>query len=321
MGVFDAFDAYQKTIDADPAQVALARERRDIFVDALDSTEGVVEVIKSGSLQRSTQLEPIHDVDLIAVFNSEQYPSWGQPGDSSAEALKHVHDLVVSLLGTGQGSVDQVVRLALFSDRNRAVKCFIDPPEQENAFTVDVMPALRQADGSLLLPSTKHEQWSSANPEFLIEQVAERQREWPYFRPLVRVLKDWRKDVQVEGKIKSLVMEVLALECLPREGNRPNALRTFFTSAAVRVNWGVSDPAGYCGLIQPDLDVEGLRSALESAADKADLACDLHARNDVDGALQVWQELFGPDFPAPPKKPAGRTGAVLAPLIKDAPQG
>ncbi|MFX0577115.1 nucleotidyltransferase [Nocardia nepalensis] len=319
VSILSAFDAYQETVDADPAHVALARERRDIFVGALGNADGVVEVVKSGSLQRRTQLEPIHDVDLIVVFDGEQHPSWGQPGASSAEALEHVHDLVVSRLGTGQGSVEQLVRLAL--DRNRAVKCFIDPPEQEHAFTVDVMPVLRQADGTLLLPSTKDELWSSANPEFLIGQVAERQREWKYFRPMVRVLKDWRKDVQVEGKIKSLVMEVLALECLPLDVTRPSALRSFFTSAAVEVNWGVSDPAGYCGLIQPDLDVKGLRSGLEEAADKADLACDLAARNDIDGALRVWQELFGPDFPAPPKKPKGRTSAAPPPLIRDAPQG
>ncbi|WP_306357927.1 MULTISPECIES: nucleotidyltransferase [unclassified Nocardia] len=321
MSVFAAFDAYQATVDADPAQVALARERRDVFVGALENAKGVVEVVKSGSLQRSTQLQPIHDVDLIVVFDTEEHSSWGQSGASSAQALEHVHDLVTSCLGTGSGSVDQLVRLALHANRNRAVKCFVDPPEQENAFTVDVMPVLRQSDGTLLVPSTTDERWSTADPEFLIEQVATRQREWSYFRPLVRVLKDWRLDVRVEGKIKSLVMEVLALECLPRQGNRPNALRSFFTSAAVRVNTGVSDPAGHCGLIQPDLDVEGLRSALEEAADMADLACDLSTRNDTDSALRVWQELFGSDFPAPPKKPKGGVAAAPAPLIKDAPQG
>ncbi|WP_280403772.1 SMODS domain-containing nucleotidyltransferase [Nocardia brasiliensis] len=318
MGVLAAFDAYQMAIDADPAHVALARERRDIFIGALAGPRDVVEVVKSGSLQRRTQLDPIHDVDLIVVFDSEQHPDWGQPGDSSAEALAHVHDLVVSRLGSGKGTVDQLVRLA--SDRNRAVKCFVDPPEQEHAFTVDVMPVLRQADNTLLLPSTKDEFWSSADPEYLIEQVTQRQQQWKYFRPMVRVLKQWRKDVQVDGKIKSLVMEVLALECLPLNTNRPSALRSFFTSAAVRVNWGVSDPAGYCGLIQPDLDVEGLRLGLEDAADKADIACDLAARNDPDGAQRVWQELFGPDFPASEKSESS-SSAMSPPLIKDAPQG
>lgn len=66
------------------------------------------------------------------------------------------------------------------------------------------------------------------------------------------------------GKDKSLVMEVLALEVLRGEVIDP-ALRDL-AAAAVQVNLGVSDPAGYCGLIQPDLDVPSLRNALNDAS-------------------------------------------------------
>ncbi|MDV6286643.1 SMODS domain-containing nucleotidyltransferase [Rhodococcus jostii] len=318
MGIVQAFDDYQKTIDADHGQVKLARRRRDTFVSAFNSADDVTAVVKSGSLQRSTQLKPIHDVDIIAVFDSDRYPHWGQPGDSSEEALGRAHDIATELLGATSGTVERLIRRA--NPRNRAVKCFIDPPEQEKAFTVDVMPALRQSDGTLLLPSKRDREWSTADPEFLIACVAERQSESDYFRPLVRVLKDWRLDVPVDGKIKSLVMEVLALECLPTDSNRPHALRSFFTAAAVRVNYPIVDPAGHCGPIQPDVDVQGLRTALELAAENADLACTRAARNDLDGAKQAWREIFGPDFPAPAQRrvPAA---PVVPPPIRDAPQG
>ena len=74
MGIYDAFDQYQKTIDADPAQVSLARERRDAFVAALQKADDVKEIVKSGSLERRTQLQPIHDVRAVVVRGGRPGP-------------------------------------------------------------------------------------------------------------------------------------------------------------------------------------------------------------------------------------------------------
>lgn len=321
MDLNGAFDAYQRTVDADPEQVELARERRDVFKKTLLAEPDVVEVFGSGSLQRRTQLKPVHDVDLVVVFADDEHPDWGTPGTSSEDALDYVRGRVNTLLGATNGSVDQLVRLA--RPRDRAVKCFIDPPDQDDAFTVDVMPVLRQEDKTLLLPSRRQEDWSTADPEHLIREVDDRQSKWSYFRPMVRVLKLWRHGVPT--KVKSLVMEVLALDCLPVEGNRSEALKAFFTAAAVQVGFGVDDPAGHCGAIQPDLDVVALRSALEDARDVAEQACAAAGDGDTDGAARLWQELFGDDFPAPAAKKI--TSAVAGPLllrprpVKDAPQG
>ena len=143
---------------------------------------------------------------------------------------------------------------------------------------------------------------------------------------MVRLLKQWRHSVSVKGRIKSLVMEVLALECMPRSGSRPAALRAFFTAAAVRVNTPIKDPAGHCGLIQPDLDVVGLRDALEEAAEIAAQACAAAANGHTNEALRAWQQILGADFPAPAasKKvaPAVTGPSLITPrLVKDAPQG
>lgn len=320
MGVYEAFNAYQQTIDADPAHVKLARERRDVFIGALEKADDVKEIVKSGSLERRTQLEPIHDVDLIMVFEASAVPEWGSPGSSSEDALARAHDEVVARLGLSRGIDGKLVRRA--DTRDHAVKCFVDPPDDEHPFTVDVMPVVRQADNTLLIPSTKAQEWSTADPESLIDKVRLHHEAWSFFRPMVRVLKNWRKSVTSDIRIKSLVMEVLALQCLPHSGNRPEALRRFFTAAAVQVNLGIEDPAGHCGPIQPDLDTVALRDALRDAADLADCACDQAARNDVDGAQRTWQEIFGPDFPAPPKKTVPSAPIIApVPLITDSPQG
>jgi hypothetical protein len=50
VGLDDAFDEFQKTVDADPQQVKLARERRDLFKTAFGPEGDVAEVFGSGSV-------------------------------------------------------------------------------------------------------------------------------------------------------------------------------------------------------------------------------------------------------------------------------
>jgi len=140
---------------------------------------------------------------------------------------------------------------------------------------------------------------------------------------MVRVLKQWRHGVPT--KVKSLVIEVLALNCLPAEGNRRDALKAFFTAGAVEVGYGVNDPAVHCGVIQSDLDVMVLRTALDDAREIAEQACAAADGGDTNGAARLWQELLGDDFPAPAanKTPSAAIGPLLLRPrpVKDSPQG
>jgi hypothetical protein len=260
----------------------------------------MVQVISSGSLARGTQLDPIHDVDLIAEFAAAEHPDWGMPGDSADEALTYVAGRVMQALGATNGTVGHEVRLT--SKRNHVVKCFLDDPEADDPFAVEVAPALRRDDGSLLLPERHNSRWIVADPEYLVEEVGHRQADWPDFVPLARELQWWKKAYGLD--MKNLVMEVLALRCLPG-GDRPTALARFFTSAAADVMTGVQDPAGHCGEIQPGLDRAKAREALLAAAELANRALDASAADDLDRAVCLWRQVFGPAFPEPPSGCAG----------------
>jgi predicted nucleotidyltransferase len=336
-----AFDTHQSTVNAAPESVRDARRRRNFFCDALSKQADVTETIPSGSLARGTQRDPIHDVDLIIVFREEDHPDWGASGSASAEAaLEHIRGQVTSLLGVTSGSFAQEVRRADL--RTHVVKCFLDDPGDPGAFAVEVMPALRRLDGTLRIPERGNEAgWVTADPEFLISEVAARHREWRSFAPMVRAIKKW-KDVAGIG-MKSLTAEVLALKCLPvpQSGQvltRPVALQQFFTGAAAAVMSGVFDPAGWCGEIQPGLDRAAVRAALLEAADVAARAVDAERRGDYDTAVCLWRSVFGPDFPEPPGGCPGSGKTASAGLItagaavssapafirrpvKDAPQG
>lgn len=318
MTVLESFAELQRVVDADPTIVATARERRDIFKSALVSAADVQTVWGSGSLARSTQLQPVHDVDLVVEFDADQHLDWGQPGDSAEEAIERCRDLVTEMLSLNGGTKAQLVRQVNTAERNRAAKCFIDDPGDENAFTVDVMPALR-LDSGILIPSKRDRRWQVANPGFLIAEVASRQSEWSSFRPLVRLLKYWSRQHKSEaGRVKSLVMEVLALDCLEYAGNRPAALKDFFERAAVHSLY-IEDPAKLCGVIQPDLDTAGLRRALEDAADASAQAAKAVVDNNQPAAARHWQKVFGTAFPL--VLPAGVTSDPGPRPIRDSPQG
>lgn len=295
MDINKAFDELQREADADPEQVKEARRRRDLFRVAFEAEPDVEEFVASGSLARSTQREPINDVDVIVVYDAGAHPGWGQPGDSAEEALKYTGGRVNTLLGATGGTVAQAVRLA--RPGNHAVKCFLDDPDDPKAFTVDVMPALRQADGTLLVPEKASGKWILTHPEYLIKLVADRQAEWSEVRPLVRVLKLW-KDVQDTG-LKSLTVEVLALNHLPEERSRAKALQRFFSAAEHAIELPIEDPAGLCGPTQSELDIGKAREAIKAAASASWAAVNAQDRGETDRAACLWHSVFGDAFPQP----------------------
>jgi hypothetical protein len=311
MDITDAFNQLQSAADADREQVKEARARRDKFRDAFEPEDEVDDVIPSGSLARSTQREPINDVDLVVVFDADKHPDWGQDGASAADALDHLQKRIRTLLGNSEGTFDQVVRLA--SPRNHAVKCFLDDPEDANAFTVDAMPALRR-EGHLLVPEKNNTTWIDTDPEYLIAEVARRQGEWDQFRPLVRVLKMWNK--ASGAGMKSLTVEVLALKHLPEASSRSRALQRFFSAAELAVDQPIEDPANLCGEIEPDLDAERVKEKLADAATNSWKAVDAQDADETDRAACLWRKVFGDAFPEPedgcPSADAdGETGSGL----------
>jgi hypothetical protein len=341
VNVRDAFREYQKSVNADAEQVREARRRRDLFKDAFSADADVDEVIASGSLARGTQKAPIRDVDTILIFKESSHPGWGDPGDSAADALSYVGSRVNALLGATDGEKAKEVRLA--TPRNHAVKCFLDDPNDEDAFTVDAMPAFRR-EGMLFVPEKRSSQWVHTDPEYLIEETAKAHSSWNSFAPLVRVLKAWKTRLPADLEIKSLYMEILALKCLPREGERAQALAAFFTAAASYVrSQVVEDPGGVCGPIQPDLDVYALAVQLDDAAEVSAEAVEAEARGEFATATRRWRAVLGPDFPladgdggggggaegpSPNPSPSllmgvgGAGGGLLAPRpVRDLPQG
>lgn len=317
MSLETGIDDVQAAANASPEQVAEARRRRDLFRSALPNFDDVVEVRASGSLARRTHKDPIHDVDVVVVFDPAAHPDWGEPGASAQEALEYARAQINESLGSAGAGEVRFTRL-----ENHAVKCFLDDPDDPDAFTVDATPALVHPERGIVIPERHSKGWVRSDPQFLIDRVAKRHGQWNEFAKLVRVLKLWNAD---HGQhLKSLVVEVLALEHLPVD-DRPAALARYFTAAAEKIWYPVVDPAGLCGEVQPDLNKSDAYAALSRAADLANRAVEAADRGELRQAMCLWRDVFGPIYPEPPGGCDGSGFAVIPAVPKrrvvDSPQG
>ncbi len=317
MSVESGFDTMQAAVNVDPDDLGEARRRRNVFRDELVKETDVVEVRPSGSLARGTHKDPVNDVDLVVVFDSTAHPSWNQPGSSAEAALEHLRCAVTRRLGASGINDVRMTRI-----HNHSVKCFLDDPGDPDAFTVDVTSALIRDAGGIYIPEAKNRRWIASDPQYLIDLVAARHAHWNEFARLVRVLKRWNSDHGAH--MKSLTVEVLALDHLP-VGTRPNAVAAFFAAAQDAVWDPVEDPAGLCGLIDPDMDRAAASAALAKAADLAARAVEAAANGEKRNAQCLWRQVLGDIFPEPYGGCGGVGGAVVAPIPKrrvvDSPQG
>jgi hypothetical protein len=305
MSLSDAFHALQSAVNADPLQVEEARQRREMFQFAFAGEPDAMTSVPSGSLARGSQIEPINDVDLIWLYDHDQHSDWGEPGASANQALEYVRAQVKRLLGSEKALVK------LFGDaghhmkwvrhtrlQHHAVKCFLDDPDEDGAFTVDVVPALTRDPRGFWIPEANNSKWIETDPVLLIERVLERHDGHAdgQFVQLIRVLKRWSKD---NGRvIKGLTIEVLALDHLPNV-ERPLALARFFESALTHIREPILDPAGLCDEVQPDLDCDRAEALLQKAADLSARAVVAAQRQKIEEAQCLWHELFGEIFPEP----------------------
>lgn len=319
-----AFSQFQVVVNADPDQLATARSRRDAFVKVLGGEADVQEVVVGGSLRRGTQRAPISDVDVYAIFSSDEHPTWGASGTSASEALELVAERIAALLGKDGSQVHLLnedggtgTHVRLKGRRRHSVKCFIDDPDDDASFTVDVVPALRHSVRGLLIPEVdrgdiENGTWIRTDPEALVAMVAERQQAWPEWVRTVRMLKYWSEGAGTG--MSSLYVEALALDALPVDGSRTEAIQRFFTTAEWSVTPQLQDPAGLCGAIQPDLDLEVARTCIAEAAKLSGKARTDEANEQDDDAVCAWRKLFGGEFPEPPRgcDGAGAKGRTVA---------
>jgi hypothetical protein len=335
----NGFESFHRKIKSEPLGVLLAKWQRDAFIAKLKQLPDVEEVIPSGSLARGTQIGPVHDVDLIVVFDKAEHPDFGHGGPESAQAaltylqrklLEQLHPFTDCL--RAQGATEDLVENAVVNEavlKDTVLKDVVKDTERRthvvtcsggwigeftdiipSAPPVDVMPAVRE--GSHLLIPERETGWINVDPEKLMRQVAQRQREWKYFTEVVGMMKAWARE-NMPG-MKSLAVEVMVLKYCPRPGffetlSCGEAVAQLFEKAAKKLT-SLEDPTGRCGEIDPDLDYGELQKKLSHAARLARQAMEAEyaLESPLPGLARLrhpdyfWHKLFGKKYPSAREK-------------------
>jgi hypothetical protein len=308
----DGFEAFGRAIKSDPIGVLLAKFRRDAFVDKLKKLPDVVAVIPSGSFTRGTQIGPVHDVDLIVVFDSSKHRDYGSGQQSAQDALEHLQKGLIEQMHplSGEDALVKDTELA-----THVVKCYGDVPRPfaeviPSAPPVDVMPAVRE--GFHLKVPERGTGWIDTNPEKFMREVAQRQHEWKHFTGVVGMLKAWAEHNHLH--IKNLAIDVMVLRYCPRPRlfetlSRGDAIARFFEAAKADI-CNPLNPTGWLSKIDSGIDYAELRKALHHAAEisrdamNAERAWEhgFHSAENVRHPDEFWRKLFGSKYPNPQRR-------------------
>jgi len=314
----DGFDAFSEEIKSDPLGVLLAKWQRDAFTRKLKKLPDVIEVIPSGSLARGTHIGPVHDIDLIVVFDKSAHPDYGSGPESARAALTHLENKLLEQLHPLSGTE---ALLKGTEQRTHVVNCHggSTGPYAEiipSAPPVDVMPAVREKPhllerSHLLVPELAAEgesRWVDVDPETFMRQVEQRQREWKYFTEVIRMVRAWAEHEHLD--MKTVAIEVMVLTYCPRPRmfetlSRGEAIARFFNAASKKNITSLTDPAGRCGKIDPHMNFGKLQRKLKDTAQLARQAMDAEYKwknrfqlmQDATHPDVFWRQLFGKEYP------------------------
>jgi hypothetical protein len=291
--VQDAFIEFeQQTARVPDAQNARAKEVHPDVVAAIKADLGDLfdRAFLAGSYRRKVQAVRLKDVDIIIVL----YDPDGEFKLSANAALERVRkaaktcDLVIAT----RKSV-------------RAVKLDIDGEE----FTVDVVPALEDPLGELLLcrnkPDEGYDDWTSARPQGQLDAATEKNQDTGgVFIPATRIMKVWNQSFGESDKkaMPSYLAESILFHSLDSKCDYDDAMVGFFREAKDHLSrsWPSvpcpGDPANYVDQMLKDERRERALKKVETALKHAEPAVDA---DDPGESMDHWAKVFGTAFPAP----------------------
>jgi hypothetical protein len=247
-------------------------------------------VFMQGSYPNGTAIEPVegreYDVDIVAVCV-----------DASTGPTSALTELQRRFEGNGNYANRIVpktpcIRLEYAED-------------SVGKFHIDVVPLRNNTDWTSVAPldaPRRDDDWYETAPR---EYTAWCSGQGERFMRTVKIMKRWRDEQQsVRGAIKSIVLQVLVSECMPRhlEDDQERLIETFnglysrlsaLTGPPAVVNPVVPNENLARRWTQASFDnfVRELREAVELSGQAASATDELEA-------IDAWRELLGEDFPA-----------------------
>jgi len=240
----------------------------------------------SGSYARHTQIRPVNDVDIMVIFDQEEY--WDRFKSNTNEFLSFVENLLQETYPNSEIRIQSHsigIKFKEIPDVDIVPSFLIDfdkeiylIPNYDNNIYVNTSPPTHQA---LISKHNKH-----------LDQK---------FIPLIKLIKKWRDNNDV--KFKSFHLEVFIMENV----NKPfikyqEALLTFFKSAKDEIFNDCIDPAGLSGNLAyylTERQKEELSRFFTSISAHIEKLINLENEGKHQEAISGWRKIFSHPFPHP----------------------
>jgi hypothetical protein len=277
-----SFDIFRENIEPPTYEREAATARKDWLVSLLSKDFEILEAFPTGSLPRYTGIKKYSDLDIMIALH------YG----------KHVE-------GKKPSQVLQAVRESL-SDykplrRNgQAVTVYYSTwPEY-----VDIVPVSRVADNGKLLyyniPDMNTETWIPSNPNLHDEDLTAKNKSFGQeFKRIIKMVKWWNK--RHSDLLQSFHLEILAYYSLTGAFSEYSwNIRMFFDNAAKFINQPLKHRFGNVDDYLSYSNRQEAQKRLETAKDQAQSAWykTYGANIDHKGAIEIWRQIFGEEFPA-----------------------
>lgn len=291
MTIATAFEDFRNSLEIDPTTVKEAIDLHEAARAGLkDRLKGHKRTFLSGSYGRNTRLDPLNDIDIVAVVESTS--PWG---DDPEKAMK----------AAGEAVRPDFPGCTIRLGAHAAKVTPQDPPIPD--VHLDIVVAIETGD-DMILKITEREPastWKKSAPEAHARDLSAANENWKErLTPAIKQVKHWNRNTSGDP-LKSFLVEALALRIFTGSGGVSAAemLQKFFNEAKDAILTPTSNPAVPDGFVDGDMTrTERLDhfSRLSKASRTADEAIEA-AKTDEDAAQDIWYGLFGDPFPKPDK--------------------
>jgi hypothetical protein len=260
--------------------VDLVRERLDVVKSALEgSIEGTLDQVFGGSVAKHTYVDGLSDVDSLVLINDKAL------ADSSPRQILQRMERIIRERLAGQAIVTRG-RMAITA-------------EYADGLSIQILPAMRQADGQLRVPSSRRpDAWSAINPKTFQEALARRNAECGgKLVPVVKLAKAINGTLPEAQRLSGYHMESLGIAAFrDYDGPKTSAamLPVFFERARDLVRSPIRDSTGQSVHVDEYLGEAG-SPARQVASHVLGAIAKRMQNATAAGSLERWRALFGVD--------------------------
>jgi len=230
MSVEEHFRRFASTLELTYEEAQKASTIQNQIRDVLGARQDILRAELCGSYDRKTKLRPLHDIDVLVVFDaSVAYDAKGamiRPRQFLSEIGKSVPALRKNIRRVGGSKL-----------QDRSLNIAVD------GIGFDLVPAFALQGSGYLIPDRKLQEWIPTNPLKFAERLTALNQS-DYFGerlvPFIKMVKWWAR--QSTPELKSYLIEVLVLKCLSGIESFSDACGNFFFRVSTEILGSVFDP-------------------------------------------------------------------------------